>query len=137
MHPFAEKKLTDEMRKIFNYRLSRAQRIIENTFGIFVSSWRIFQKPIEGKPELVRKIVLVATALDNYLQQTHNVHYTPAGFVDSEDKSAAIIKGQWRKLIDSNLQSVRPIRNSRYAKNALQFREALADFFASENGSLS
>ena len=137
MHPFAEKKLTDEMRKIFNYRLSRAQRIIENTFGIFVSSWRIFQKPIEGKLELVRKIVLVATALDNYLQQTHNVHYTPVGFVDSEDKSAAIIKGQWRKLIDSNLQSVRPIRNSSYAKNALQFREALADFFASENGSLS
>ena len=103
MHPFAEKKLTDEMRKIFNYRLSRAQRIIENTFGIFVSSWRIFQKPIEGKPELVRKIVLVATALDNYLQQTHNVHYTPAALVDSDDKSAAIIKGQWRKLIDSNL----------------------------------
>ena len=130
MRLFAGKQLTDEMRKVIKsfYKLSRARRIIENTSGIFVSRWRIFQKPIEGKPELVEKIVLAATALHNYLQQTDNVHYTPAGFVDSEDKSCAIIEGQWRKLIESNLQSVRPIRNCRYAKNALQIREVLADF---------
>ena len=89
------------------------------------------------KPELVEKIVLAATALHNYLQQTDHVRYTTAGFVDSEDKSGAIIEGQWRKLIDSNLQSVRPIRNSRYTKNALQIREVLANFFVSENGSAS
>ena len=136
MRPFAGKQLTNETRKIFNYRLSRA-RIIKNTFGILVSRWSIFQKPIEGKPELVEKIVLAATALHNYLQQTDHVRYTTAGFVDSEDKSGAIIEGQWRKLIDSNLQSVRPIRNSRYTKNALQIREVLANFFVSENGSAS
>ena len=30
---------------------------------------------------------------------------------------------------DSNLRRARPIRNSRYAKNALKTRETLADFF--------
>ena len=48
-------------------------------------------------------------------------------------KSGEIIEGQCRKLIDSNLQSVRPIRNSRFSKDALQKREGLADFFVSES----
>ena len=136
-HPFAGKQLTDEIMKVFSYRLSTARRIIENTFRILVLSWRVFQKPIEGKPELVEKIALAATALHNYLQQTDNAHYTPAGFVHSEDKSGTIIEGQWRKLIDSNLQSLRPIRKSRYPKNALQVREILAYFFVLKNGSVS
>ena len=63
MCPFAGKQLTDEMKKIFNYKLSKARRIIENTFGISVSRWRIFQKPIEGKPKLVEKKL--------YLQQRY------------------------------------------------------------------
>ena len=55
------------MRKEFNYRLSTARRIIENTFEILVSRWRIFQKPIEGKSELVeKKFYFAATALHNY-----------------------------------------------------------------------
>ena len=65
------------------------------------------------------------------------MHCTPPGFVNSEDKSGALMESQLRKLIDTNIQSVRPIRNSRYAKNVLQIREVLADFFVSENGSVS
>ena len=78
MHPFAGKQLTDEMRKVFNYMFSRARRIIENTFGILLLRWSIFQKPIEGKPELVENIVLAAMAQHNYLQQTDDAHCTPA-----------------------------------------------------------
>ena len=78
MHPFAGKQLTDEMRKVFNYMFPRARRIIENTFGILLLRWNIFQKPIEGKPELVEKIVLAAMAQHNYLQQTDDAHCTPA-----------------------------------------------------------
>ena len=99
MHPFVGKQLTDEMRKVFNYRLSRAQRIVENTFGILVSRLRMLQKPIEGEPELVEKTVLAATALHNYLQQADKVHYTPAGFVDSKDKSAAIYRANGGSLL--------------------------------------
>lgn len=55
----------------------------------------MFRRSIEEKPEMVEKIVLAAGALHNYLQPTDNIHYTPsAGFVDSEDKTDAIMVGQ-------------------------------------------
>ena len=137
MRSYAGKQLTDETRKIVNYRLSRARRIIENTFGILVSRWRIFQKPIEGTPERIEKIVLATVALHNYLNQTDIAHYTPAGVIDSEVITGEVIAEQWRKNITNNLQEIRPVRNSRYQGNTLEVRETLAEYFISESGLVS
>ena len=52
-------KLNEEQR-IFNYRLSRARRIIENTFGILVARWRIFRGPIRASRDNVLKYTLAA-----------------------------------------------------------------------------
>lgn len=49
MKPYNKQVLNDN-RRIFNYRLSRARRIIENVFGILVSRFKIFQKPIKLSP---------------------------------------------------------------------------------------
>ena len=49
MRPYSGKALINGQRKVFNYRLSRARHIIENTFGILVSRWRVFQTPINAK----------------------------------------------------------------------------------------
>ena len=94
MRPYAGKQLTDEIRKVFNCRLSRVRRIIENNFGIWISRWRIFQRAIERTPEKIDKIVLATITLHNYLNQTENAHYTPAGFIDSENSTGEIIAGQ-------------------------------------------
>lgn len=45
---------TDERKNIFNYRLSRARRVSENTFALF-SLLRIFYTLINLNPETVDK----------------------------------------------------------------------------------
>ncbi len=86
----------NEAEAIFNYRLSRARRTIENAFGILAARWCIFRKPIKANPILVDSIVKVCLCLHNYLRLTDNAQYLSSGFVDSEDSSGQIAPGDWR-----------------------------------------
>ncbi|KAJ8034389.1 Protein ALP1-like [Holothuria leucospilota] len=46
MRPCPGRHLGEE-RKFFNYRLSRARRIVENAFGILRTKWQIYQRKIQ------------------------------------------------------------------------------------------
>lgn len=63
----------NEKKSVFNYRLARARRIIENTFGILVSRWRIFQRSICFNPEHIDAIIIMAAInLHNFLMIENN-----------------------------------------------------------------
>ena len=55
----------DESKKIYNYRLSQAQRVAENAFGILALRWRVFRRPLDVQPENVDKVVLASCCLHN------------------------------------------------------------------------
>ena len=52
---------------IFNYRLSRARRIVENAFGILVQCFRVYDRRLCMDDHHVIKIVNATCVLHNYL----------------------------------------------------------------------
>ena len=56
---------------IFNYRLSRARRVMENAFGILAAHWRVFIQPIQSTVEKTDRIVKATTCLHKFLEQTN------------------------------------------------------------------
>ena len=137
--PYPGRNLTDE-EKVYNYRVSRCRRVIENAFGILAARWSIFNRPIRATVEHVEQYVLAALALHNYLRQTNNASYTPNGFVNSEDSEGKIHLGEWRTRGDDNqrqcLQDIRQIRGCRNRAEVLQMRDDLKMYISSEEGSV-
>lgn len=76
MKPYSQKTLTKE-RRIFNYRLSRARRVVENVFGIMASRFRILHTSINLSLEGIDLVVLTCCILHNFLRRnccnTYNV----------------------------------------------------------------
>jgi len=68
MKPYPQRNLSKEKR-IFNYRLSSARRIIEKIFGILASRFRILLKTINLCPEKTTIIVRACCHLHNFLRK--------------------------------------------------------------------
>lgn len=66
MKPFPFKNISYEKR-IFNYRLSRARRVVENAFGILASRFRVLRRPLDLDLKTIDIIVMACCALHNYL----------------------------------------------------------------------
>lgn len=67
MRPFPGRDCTLE-EQLFNYRLSRARRIVENAFGLLAARWRVFYTKLAIHPDKVNGIVKAACVLHNMLQ---------------------------------------------------------------------
>lgn len=80
MRPYSKTESRKDYQKtVFNYRLSRARRTTENSFGLLSQVFRVFYTPIPLKVETVDYLVLSACCLhnllrDRYLENT-SYHY--------------------------------------------------------------
>ena len=129
---------------IFNYRLSRARRCIENCFGLLAARWRLLRRQINAEPERVEAYVKAACVLHNFLQIKESSEplgqrlYCPSGFVDSYAADGSMNPGQWRQDQATNFLNVALTNtpSNRYGTAAAALRDKFADYFISEYGSV-
>ena len=140
LKPYGQRGLTKEQR-IFNYRLSRARRIVENGFGILASRFRVFMKPIVLEPSEVESIVLASVTLHNFLRCNGGARaaYSPPGSFDQEDTvTGTITDGSWRR--EGEPRGLVPIdnqtRNGRTRMNAKKIRDELCQYYNSVEGAV-
>ncbi|KAG8240304.1 hypothetical protein J437_LFUL014354 [Ladona fulva] len=67
LRPFAGKYLAVS-KKIFNYRLTRARRYIECSFGILTNKWRILHRALNVEESLARNIIKTCCLLHNFVR---------------------------------------------------------------------
>ncbi len=129
MRPYAKKSLCTEKR-IFNYRLSRARRVIENTFGIMASRFRIFRKPIIADVKKVEYIIKAAVCLHNYLKIEEGGEYCPNGLVDWEENGVNHA-GSWRNSQCGGLIPIQQTSSNMYGKDPAKIRDQYCQYFNS------
>lgn len=128
MRPYPGKYL-GERKNIFNFRLSRARRTIENTFGILAQRWRRLRTPIIANEELCNKVVMACVVLHNYIQKGEediplkDRKYCPTGFVDSLNNL-------------DNLRSVGRVGANNFSNSTKDLRDSLSEYFVSQQGAL-
>lgn len=136
MKPFPGTHPKGSQERVFNYRLSRARRIIENVFGLLATVFRVFRRPIALNPKKVETVVLACISLHNFLRRnTKSVQtYTPPGTFDSEDlETGVIIPGSWRHENEEGFLNLQRIPR-RSPNDAKEVRNELARFFISDDG---
>lgn len=111
----------------FNYRLSRARRVIENTFGVLAARWRILLRTINADVTLVESIVKTCVCLHNFLRQQTAAYIRP-GYVDSANDD----DGLWRTEIHQNLASVARTRGGSTRHHDLLIRDYISNYLMQE-----
>ena len=116
--PYAKASIK-EKKQVANYRISRPRRVVENTFRICASRFRIFRRPIIASADTVTSITKAVAALHNYLMHGREFgpknDYCPEGFED----------GHWRKehVETKALQLLLSVGSHNYSWNAKKIRD--------------
>jgi hypothetical protein len=124
MKPYSQRNLTADKR-IFNYRLSRARRVVESAFGIMSQRFGVFSKPIALEPEKVKVIVHTACCLHNFLSTNSAASYMSV----TDDSSTAAAMPTAMSAIGHT--------GNRHSTDAGNIRDSYCKYFNSLAGSVS
>lgn len=122
MKPYSQNNLSLESR-IHNYRLSRARRVVESSFGILANRFRVLLQPINLAVAKVEIITLTCVLLHNYLATNNRKSYVHFENNDAND--------------DDALQHIGRQTGNRSSLTARQVRDNFRDYFNSPLGSVS
>lgn len=123
MRPYPRSGHLNRQRKIFNYRLSRARRMIESTFGILVAKWRIYRRSIIASVSTAVKIVQATICLHNFIIQKENkLPFSERHYIGILNEERAVINGALQEMNNAG-------RTNAHARIAFRSRDDFAAYF--------
>ena len=133
LKPYPIRNMTHDQR-IFNYRLCRSRRIVENAFGVLGNRWRVLTRKIEVSTERAQLIVLAACSLHNLIRKRYpNV---TSNLFDREDPVTHNVNmGEWRD--GPVMEQLEALKGNNATKAGKAYREYLTKYFMSPAGSVS
>ncbi|XP_018396293.1 PREDICTED: uncharacterized protein LOC108774640 [Cyphomyrmex costatus] len=138
LRPYPGKNGLTPEQAVYNYRLSRTRRMIENTFGILASQWRIYRKPIIANPKNVMLMIQATVCLHNWLRKcdADNATYLNAGLVDEDDPNSSngFRDGSWRRIFENGCAFTDITRSgsNMSARRCMTIRDKFCDYFNNE-----
>lgn len=127
MKPYSGDNLSND-EVIFNYRLSRARRIVENAFGILASRFRVLLNVINLSPEKATIITLTTCYVHNFLRRNNSSIYL-RGSVDVENINTCEIQlAPWR-ADHQQLCKLEPTLSRNPTSNAKETRQKFTTYF--------
>lgn len=116
LRPYSKKNL-NYTKRIFNYRHTRARRMVECTFGILANKWRVFHRPIDVNINFCIRIIKACCVLHNYVRTKDGVQ-----FIDT--------------LYECPMENFTVNENNRGRNNMNDVRQYLSSYFTSPQGSV-
>ena len=100
MRPYSSQGM-DLKERVFNYRISRGRRVVENAFRIPTSRFRIFQSPLQQEPLVVNRVVMTCLVLHNLLRIRYPIAIKEEDF-GGECQRPIVLEGNYISYDDCN-----------------------------------
>lgn len=124
------------IQRVFNYRLSRARRVIENVFGILSARFRVLRSPTMLEPSKAIQVTSACCTLHNFLMSRKSSMDCNSNFVDHYTQDGTLVLGDWRSCQETDsFYNLQPHR-SYIAQNTSAIREEFSQYFV-EDGEVS
>ena len=108
---------TSGEKRVFNYRLSHARRMVECTFGILAAQWRIYRRVLGVSPQVAESVVKATCVLHNFLRWGDSTE-APTG---PAEPSAGI-------------QNIARVGSNNASREAITVRTKFTEYFSSGAG---
>uniref|UniRef100_A0A673IN56 Zgc:194221 n=1 Tax=Sinocyclocheilus rhinocerous TaxID=307959 RepID=A0A673IN56_9TELE len=110
-------------KRLYNYRLSRARRMVECSFGILATQWRLYRRVLGVTPEMAEKAIKATCILHNLLRVDQAEDHPQAP--SSEPDSSARAMGDLHRMSSNNS-----------SREAITIREKFTQYFSSTEGAV-
>lgn len=120
MRPYPRSGNLNQRQRVFNYRLSRARRVVECAFGILRGRWRVFSKPLIASNQTAKGVVQATLCLHNFIMIKEMDGLNSERNYSTLDSPTISSKG---------LTDIGKTGSNAYSRHAADVREKFGEYF--------